>query len=492
MQAATGRPEPRTAPPRGAASNVLQRAWGPTTRRVPLSHLTVLDLSRVLAGPWCTQLLADLGATVIKIERPGSGDDTRAWGPPFLKDAQGSDTSEAAYYLACNRGKLSVAVDFTKPEGQRIVRDLALQADVLVENFKVGGLAKYGLDYASVAALNPRLVYASITGFGQDGPYADRAGYDFIIQGMSGFMSVTGERDDLPGGGPQKAGVAITDLMTGMYAAVAILAALQHRDRTGQGQRIDLALLDSAVAMMAVMGMNHLVSGTPPGRAGNAHQNIVPYQVFACADGHLILAVGNDSQFAKFCAVAGHPEWARDERFARNVDRVRNRDALVPLVAGAIATRTQREWLGRAGGGRRAVRPDQQARCGVRRSAVAGARHETRPAASARRQRAAGERAGQDVGDAARARAAAAAAGPAHAAGAARTPRAGRRHRRAPRRRGSHRDAARHDRPHVSTHAQARVLDRLRLPRRDVPGARVAAVPAGDSAGQPGHQARAA
>ena len=312
----------------------------------PLSHLTVLDLSRVLAGPWCTQLLADLGATVIKIERPGSGDDTRAWGPPFLKDAQGNDTSEAAYYLACNRGKLSVAVDFTKPEGQRIVRDLALQADVLVENFKVGGLAKYGLDYASVAALNPRLVYASITGFGQDGPYADRAGYDFIIQGMSGFMSVTGERDDLPGGGPQKAGVAITDLMTGMYAAVGILAALQHRDRTGQGQRIDLALLDSAVAMMAVMAMNHLVSGTPPGRAGNAHQNIVPYQVFACADGHLILAVGNDSQFAKFCAVAGHPEWTRDERFARNVDRVRNRDALVPLVAGAIASRTQREWLG--------------------------------------------------------------------------------------------------------------------------------------------------
>ena len=311
----------------------------------PLSHLTVLDLSRVLAGPWCTQLLADLGATVIKIERPGSGDDTRGWGPPFLRDASGRDTSEAAYYLACNRGKLSVAVDFTKPEGQRIVRDLALQADVLVENFKVGGLAKYGLDYASVAALNPRLVYASITGFGQAGPYADRAGYDFIIQGMSGFMSVTGERDDLPGGGPQKAGVAITDLMTGMYVAVGILAALQHRDRTGEGQHIDLALLDSAVAMMAVMGMNYLVSGTPPGRAGNAHQNIVPYQVFACADGHLILAVGNDGQFAKFCAVAGHPEWARDERFARNVDRVRNRDTLVPLVAGAIARRSQRDWL---------------------------------------------------------------------------------------------------------------------------------------------------
>ncbi len=311
----------------------------------PLAHLTILDLSRVLAGPWCTQLLADLGATVIKIERPGTGDDTRAWGPPFLKDALGRDTSEAAYYLACNRGKLSVAVDFTKPEGQRIVRDLSLQADVLVENFKVGGLAKYGLDYASVAAENPRLVYASITGFGQDGPYAERAGYDFIIQGMSGFMSVTGERDDLPGGGPQKAGVAITDLMTGMYAAVAILAALEHRDRTGNGQRLDLALFDSAVAMMAVMGMNYLVSGTPPGRAGNAHQNIVPYQVFACADGHLIVAVGNDGQFAKFCEVAGHAEWARDERFARNENRVRHRGVLVPIIADVVATRTQRDWL---------------------------------------------------------------------------------------------------------------------------------------------------
>jgi formyl-CoA transferase len=311
----------------------------------PLAHLTILDLSRVLAGPWCTQLLADLGATVIKVERPGTGDDTRAWGPPFLQDSEGHDTSEAAYYLACNRGKLSVAVDFTKPEGQRIVRDLAREADVLVENFKVGGLAKYGLDYATMATVNPRLVYASITGFGQDGPFAARAGYDFIIQGMSGFMSVTGERDDLPGGGPQKAGVAITDLMTGMYAAVAILSALAHRDRTGEGQRVDLALFDSAVAMMAVMGMNYLVSGTPPERVGNAHQNIVPYQVFACADGHLILAVGNDGQFAKFCEVAGHAEWVRDERFARNENRVRHRATLVPMVAEAIAKRTQHEWL---------------------------------------------------------------------------------------------------------------------------------------------------
>jgi len=311
----------------------------------PLSHLTVLDLSRVLAGPWCTQLLADLGATVIKIEKPGSGDDTRAWGPPYLKDAAGRDTSEAAYYLCCNRGKLSVAVDFTSPDGQRLVQDLARQSDVLVENYKVGGLERYGLDYATIAASNPRLVYASITGFGQNGPYADHAGYDFIIQGMSGFMSVTGERDDLPGGGPQKAGIAITDLMTGMYTTVAIQAALAHRDRTGQGQWIDTCLFDSAVAMMAVMNLNYLVTGKPPARAGNAHQNIVPYQVFACADGHLILAIGNDSQFAKFCATADRPAWAVDGRFAKNVDRVRNRALLVPLVAEVMRTRTQRAWL---------------------------------------------------------------------------------------------------------------------------------------------------
>jgi crotonobetainyl-CoA:carnitine CoA-transferase CaiB-like acyl-CoA transferase len=311
----------------------------------PLSHLTVLDLSRVLAGPWCTQLLADLGATVIKVERPGGGDDTRAWGPPYLKDAAGRDTTEAAYYLCCNRGKLSVAVDFTHPEGRAIVIGLARQADVLIENFKVGGLAKYGLDYASIAAVNPRLIYASITGFGQDGPYADRAGYDFIIQGMSGFMSVTGERDDLPGGGPQKAGVAITDLMTGMYATVAIQAALAHRDRTGRGQWIDTALLDSAVAMMATMSHNYLTTREAPTRLGNAHQNIVPYQVFACADGHVIVAVGNDGQFAKFCAVAGKPEWATDAGYAKNADRVRNRYRLVPLIAEVMATRSQRAWL---------------------------------------------------------------------------------------------------------------------------------------------------
>jgi crotonobetainyl-CoA:carnitine CoA-transferase CaiB-like acyl-CoA transferase len=311
----------------------------------PLSHLTILDLSRVLAGPWCTQIFADLGATVIKIERPGGGDDTRAWGPPYLKDAAGRDTTEAAYYLSCNRGKLSVAVDFTHPDGRRIVVDLARQSDVLVENFKVGGLAKYGLDYASVAAVNPRLVYASITGFGQDGPYADRAGYDFVIQGMSGFMSVTGERDDLPGGGPQKAGVAITDLVTGMYATVAIQAALAHRDRTGEGQWVDACLFDSSVAMMSIMNLNYLVTGKPPGRAGNAHPNIVPYQVFACADGHVIVAVGNDGQFAKFCGVLGKSEWASDAQYAKNADRVRNRDALVPLIAAVMRTRPQRAWL---------------------------------------------------------------------------------------------------------------------------------------------------
>jgi formyl-CoA transferase len=311
----------------------------------PLSHLVVLDLSRVLAGPWCTQVLADLGATVIKIEKPGSGDDTRAWGPPYLKDAAGRDTSEAAYYLSCNRGKLSVAVDFTSADGQAIVRDLARQSDVLVENYKAGGLEKYGLNYPSIAALNPRLVYASITGFGQDGPYSDRAGYDFIIQGMSGFMSVTGERDDLPGGGPQKAGIAISDLMTGMYATVAIQAALAHRDRTGRGQWVDTSLFDASVAMMSVMNLNYLVTGKPPGRAGNAHHNIVPYQVFACADGHVIVAVGNDSQFAKFCEAAGNPEWSSDARYAKNADRVRNRDVLVPLVAAVMKARTQREWL---------------------------------------------------------------------------------------------------------------------------------------------------
>lgn len=310
-----------------------------------LSHLRILDLSRVLAGPWCAQLLADLGAEVIKVERPGSGDDTRGWGPPYLKDAEGRDTTEAAYYLAANRGKRSITVNLAHPEGQRLVRELAARSDVLVENYKVGQLAKYGLDYATLAALNPRLVYCSITGFGQHGPYKDRAGYDFMIQGTGGFMSVTGERDDLPGGGPQKAGVAITDLMTGMYATVAILAALAERSRSGQGRHIDMALLDTAVAMLANMNTNYLTTGQSPRRAGNAHPNVVPYQVFATADGHVIVAVGNDGQFAKFCAVAGRPELAADPRYATNAGRVRHRDTLVPVVEAIVRARTSAHWL---------------------------------------------------------------------------------------------------------------------------------------------------
>ena len=317
-----------------------------------LSNLRVLDLTRVLAGPWCTQTLADLGADVIKVERPGSGDDTRGWGPPFLKDSAGHETSDAAYYLAANRGKRSVTLDIASPDGQAIVRKLAARSDVLVENYKVGQLAKYGLDYATLAGINPRLIYCSITGFGQDGPYKDRAGYDFIIQGMGGFMSITGERDDLPGGGPQKAGVAVSDLMTGMYATVAILAALAQRERTGAGQRIDMALFDCVVAMLANMNTNYLTTGNPPGRAGNAHANIVPYQVFAAADGYVIIAVGNDAQFAKFCEVAGHGELATDARFARNADRVRNRAVLVPLLEKIVRERPVGFWaeeLERAG-----------------------------------------------------------------------------------------------------------------------------------------------
>ncbi|MFM6997362.1 MAG: CaiB/BaiF CoA transferase family protein [Limnohabitans sp.] len=318
-----------------------------------LNGIRVLDLSRVLAGPWCTQNLADLGADVIKIERPGSGDDTRGWGPPFLQDAQGQDTREAAYYLGANRNKRSVTCDIARPEGQALIRALVPQCDVFVENFKVGDMARYGLDYASLKALNPRLVYCSITGFGQTGPYSDRAGYDYAIQGMGGLMSVTGERDDL-GGGPQKVGVAVADLFTGMYATVGILAALRHAERTGEGQYVDMALLDSQVAMLANLGANYLVSGRVPGRAGNAHVNIVPYQVFevkAPADAapdardHLILAVGNDGQFAKFCEVAGHPELAQDERFVRNADRVRHRAVLVPLLEQIMMRRTKAEWL---------------------------------------------------------------------------------------------------------------------------------------------------
>jgi formyl-CoA transferase len=311
-----------------------------------LGHLRVLDLTRVLAGPWCTQLFADLGADVIKVERPGTGDDTRAWGPPYLKDAHGADTTEAAYYLAANRGKRSVTVDLAHPEGQRVVQRLAERADIVVENYKVGQLARFGLDYATLAARNPRLIYCSITGFGQAGPYADRAGYDFIIQAMGGFMSITGERDDRPGGGPQKAGVAVSDLMTGMYSAVAILAALAHRERSGRGQHIDMALFDVMLAMLANMNMNYLTSGKPPGRAGNAHPNIVPYQVFEAADGHVVIAVGNDGQYVKFCEVAGCPELAADPAYRRNKDRVRNRAALLALLEPIVRARPVAFWVG--------------------------------------------------------------------------------------------------------------------------------------------------
>lgn len=311
-----------------------------------LSHIRVLDLTRVLAGPWCAQTLADFGADVIKVERPGAGDDTRHWGPPYLKDANGADTAEAAYYLAANRNKRSVTVDIATPEGQQIVRELAAQSDVVLENYKVGQLKKYGLDYASLRVVKPDLVYCSVTGFGQTGPYAHRAGYDFIVQGIGGFMSITGERDGAPGGGPQKAGVAIADLATGLYSTIAVLAALAHRDRTGEGQYIDMALLDVQVALLANMNTNFLASGKPPVRWGNAHPNIVPYQTFQTSDGWIIVAVGNDGQFRKFVEAGGRPELADDERFATNPSRVRHRDALVPILAEMVKTRAKADWIG--------------------------------------------------------------------------------------------------------------------------------------------------
>ncbi len=329
-----------------------------------LDGIRILDCSRVLAGPWCTQTLADLGADVVKVERPPSpshpgGDDTRGWGPPFLRGRDGQDTAEAAYYLGANRNKRSITCDLSLPAGQALIRELASQAHVFVENYKVGDMSRYGLDFESLRAVNPKLVYCSITGFGQTGPYKDRAGYDYAVQGMGGLMSVTGERDDLPGGGPQKVGVAVADLFTGLYATVAIQAALRHAERTGQGQHIDMALLDTQVAMLANLGANYLVRGRAdgkvPGRAGNAHANIVPYQVFEVAPEaggqpqHIILAVGNDGQFAKFCEVAGRPELARDERFARNQNRVRHRDVLVPMLEAIMKTRGKAQWLSALG-----------------------------------------------------------------------------------------------------------------------------------------------
>lgn len=310
-----------------------------------LEGIRVLDLSRVLAGPWCSQNLADLGADVLKIERPGAGDDTRSWGPPFLRDRDGRDTPDAAYFLAANRNKRSVTLDLSCEAGQQAVRELAARCDVVLENYKVGQLAKYGLDCESLHRVNPRLVYCSVTGFGQTGPWSHRPGYDFIIQGLGGFMSITGEADDRPGGGPQKAGVAVSDLMTGMYATQAILAALLHRERTGEGQYIDIALLDVQVAMLANMNTNFLVSGQPPKRWGNAHPNIVPYQAFRATDQWIIVAVGNDEQFRRFCELARRPDLHRDPRFSTNRERVRNREALVPVLADLVATQAAGFWL---------------------------------------------------------------------------------------------------------------------------------------------------
>jgi crotonobetainyl-CoA:carnitine CoA-transferase CaiB-like acyl-CoA transferase len=310
-----------------------------------LAHLRVLDCSRVLAGPWAGQILADFGAEVIKVERPGTGDDTRHWGPPYLRDAAGRDTGEAAYYLCANRGKRSLTVDFATPEGCDIVRRLAAQSDVFLENHKVGDLARHGLDYESLRELNPRLIYCSITGFGQSGPYAARAGYDFAIQALGGLMSVTGERDGRPGGGPQKAGVAVADVMAGLYAAVAVLACVAQRDVSGRGQYIDLALLDVQVAALANVALNYLVSGAVPVRWGNAHANIVPYQVLPTADRPIVLAVGNDEQFRKFCAVAGAPALAADARYATNAARVLHRDALTGDLERVLATRPATAWL---------------------------------------------------------------------------------------------------------------------------------------------------
>jgi formyl-CoA transferase len=310
-----------------------------------LSHLKVLDLSRVLAGPWCTQMLADMGADVVKVERPVSGDDTRHWGPPFLKDAQGQDTPHASYFTTCNRNKRSIAVDIAKPEGQALIRQMALGSDILVENFKVGGLAHYGLDYASLHAVNPRLIYCSVTGFGQDGPYAERAGYDLMIQAMSGMMSITGKAEGTPGGTPQRVGVALTDLFAGVYACSAILAALEVRHRTGLGQHIDMSLLDVGMAILANQAAGFLNTGTSPTRQGNTHPSLVPYQDFATADGAMLLAVGNDGQFARFAQAAEQAQWANDPRFATNTDRVRHRDALVPLIEAETRKRSTAQWI---------------------------------------------------------------------------------------------------------------------------------------------------
>ena len=311
----------------------------------PLDHLRVLDMSRILAGPWCGQTFADLGAEVIKIERPGVGDDTRSWGPPFLKDKDGNETDDAAYFLSANRGKKSVTVDITTPEGQGLIRNLALECDVLLENYKVGGLKKYSLDYESLSKVNPRLVYCSITGFGQTGPYSPRAGYDFLIQAMGGLMSVTGEAEGMPGGGPQKIGVALSDILTGLYTTIGALSALAYRDKTGRGQHVDMALLDVTIAATANQAMNYLVTGNAPAMMGNAHPNIVPYEAYKAADHYIILATGNDGQYQRFCSVAGRPDLATDERFATNRARVGNRAVLGPILNEIIAAKPRAFWL---------------------------------------------------------------------------------------------------------------------------------------------------
>jgi len=309
-----------------------------------LPHLKVLDLSRVLAGPWCTQMLADLGADVVKVERPVVGDDTRHWGPPFLQDANGNDTAHASYYTACNRNKRSIAIDIAKPEGQALIRQMAQGSDILVENFKVGGLAHYGLDYTSLRALNPRLIYCSVTGFGQDGPYAERAGYDLMVQAMSGMMSITGKAEGTPGGAPQRVGVALTDLFAGVYACSAILAAVEVRHRTGQGQHIDMSLLDVGMAILANQAAGFLNTGVSPSRQGNSHPSLVPYQDLATADGAMLLAVGNDGQFARFSEAAGQGQWASDPRFATNTSRVHHRDILIALIETETRKHTTAEW----------------------------------------------------------------------------------------------------------------------------------------------------
>jgi crotonobetainyl-CoA:carnitine CoA-transferase CaiB-like acyl-CoA transferase len=311
----------------------------------PLSHIRVLDLSRVLAGPWTGQILADLGAEVFKIERPKTGDDSRGFGPPWLKDASGKDTAESAYFACANRGKKSITLDLSKPAGQKVVRQLAMKCDVLIENYKFGDLARYGLGYADLAKINSKLVYCSVTGFGQTGPWRERPGYDFMVQGMGGLMSLTGERDDLPGGGPQKAGIPISDIITGMYAAVAVCAALEQRNRSGKGQHLDLALLDSTVAILANQGANFLATGKVPRRLGNAHPNIVPYQPFKTADGDVIVACGNDSQFRKFCEAAGCAGLADDPRYATNRERVTHREALIAQLAPIVARQPTRHWV---------------------------------------------------------------------------------------------------------------------------------------------------